>query len=99
MLSPHLTLRTLASCLTLLLLFHTAHAQNAAAPIGEPVLDPPTLHCLGVYWIARGDANKDAHVDVSYRAAGTAAWHNAMPLFRVDRGAHRDEKKQSKLDV
>lgn len=34
-----------------------ARAGDAAAPRGEPVLEPPTLHSLGVYWVIGGDDN------------------------------------------
>lgn len=76
-----------------------AAAENAATPVGEPVLEPATLHCLGAYWIIRGDDNKNAQVEVAYRPAGAAQWKTAMPLFRVQKGAHKDEKGQSHLTV
>jgi hypothetical protein len=59
--------------------------QAASAP-EEPVLDPPTLHCLGAYWIIRGDANRNAKVEVAVRKAG-GEWTKAMPFLRVERGA------------
>ena len=74
-------------------------AKNAAKPVGEPGLDAPTLHSLGVYWIVGGDDNKDAKVEVAYRAAGATAWQPGPPLFRVEKDAHKNEKGQSKLNV
>jgi hypothetical protein len=74
-------------------------AENASKPLGEPVLDPPTLHCLGVYWIIGGDDNKNARIDVEYRKQGDADWKKGQPLFRVEKGAHKIEKRGSKLDV
>src|SRR5437762_10182440 len=59
--------------------------QDASTP-GEPVLEPSTLHCLGVYWIVRGDANQNARVDVSYRT-GAGEWRKGASLWRVERGA------------
>jgi hypothetical protein len=76
-----------------------ARAENASKPLGEPVLEPPTLHCLGAYWIVSGDDNKNAKVEVEYRKAGAADWSKAMPLFRVEKGAHKTEKYGTKLDV
>ncbi|MFB3892690.1 MAG: right-handed parallel beta-helix repeat-containing protein [Phycisphaerae bacterium] len=54
---------------------------------GEPVLEAPTLHCLGVYWVIAGDPEKKARVEVSYRQAGAEKWKAGMPLFRVQHGA------------
>jgi len=74
-------------------------AENAASPLGEPVLDPPTLHSLGVYWIIQGDDNRNASVQIEYRKQGGKDWRNGFPLFRVEKGAHKTEKYGSKLDV
>jgi len=74
-------------------------AENAARPLGEPVLDPPTLHSLGVYWIVQGDDNRNASIQVEYRKSGEPDWRKGFPLFRVEKGAHKAEKYGSKLDV
>jgi hypothetical protein len=83
-----------------------ASLGNAAQPVGEPVLDPPTLRCLGVYWIVRGDENKNAKVELHYRRARTgsgatdgAAWRQGPPLFRVEKGAHHPEGRPSRLEA
>lgn len=65
-------------------------ADNAARPLGEPVLEMPTLYSLGVYWVVGGDDNKNATVELQYRVAGTKDWYLGMPLFRVDKGAWRN---------
>ncbi len=74
-------------------------ARNASRPVGEPVLEPATLHSLGAYWIVQGDANANARVTVEYRQAGSGEWRGGPPLFRVEKGAHRNDKGQSKLAV
>ncbi len=56
---------------------------NAARP-GDPVLERPTLLCLGVRWSVAGDANANASVAVAYRRVGEAQWREALPLFRVE---------------
>ncbi|MCY3021851.1 MAG: right-handed parallel beta-helix repeat-containing protein [Planctomycetota bacterium] len=89
---------TLCLCFALCA-FCAASAENASKPIGEPVLEPPTLHCLGVYWIIRGDENKNAQIDVEYRKQGDVEWKKGPPLFRVEKGAHKAEKHGTKLDV
>ena len=71
----------------------------AAKPLGEPVLEPSTLHSLGVYWIIQGDGNKKAAVALDYRQAGAAAWRRARPLFRVEKGANRLERGESRVKV
>src|SRR5262249_54244984 len=70
-----------------------------ATPLGEPVLEPPTLRSLGVYWIVRGDENRNARVEVAYRAASRGQWRQGPPLFRGERGAHQPGADPSQLDV
>lgn len=82
-----------------LLIVRAALAANAAQAVAEPVLESPTLHCLGAYWIIRGDDNQNARIDVEYRKQGEAEWKKGEPLFRVEKGAHKIEKRGSKLDV
>ena len=72
-----------------LLLFSVALQTDASAPEGEPVLDPPTLHCLGASWTVRGDDDRDARVEVAFRREGAWDWRPGPPLFRVERGAAR----------
>ena len=67
--------------------------------MGEPQLERPTLHSLGVYWIIRDDPGGTASVRLEYRKAGAPAWRAGAPLFRVERGAHLREKLGSRIDV
>jgi hypothetical protein len=80
-----------------------ARGENAAAPVADPVLDPPTLHSLGAYWMIKGDDNKNAVIQMAYRKAGTSAWTKSLPMLRVEKGAHNGirmkDKHQSKLVV
>ncbi len=62
--------------------------QDGSIP-AEPVLERPTLHCLGVAWVVRGDANRNARVAVEWRR--DAEWRKGPPLFRVERGASKTE--------
>src|SRR5581483_6102251 len=57
-------------------------ADNVVHP-GTPILDRPTLTALGVQLPITGDDNFNATVSVEYRVAGTTAWRQALPLFRV----------------
>jgi hypothetical protein len=75
-----------------------ANAARADDPTAtEPVLERPTLRCLGAYWIVPDGAA--ARVDVEYRRPGDAAWRKGPPLFRVERGRHKSEKYGSRLNV
>ena len=61
----------------------------AASPVdnpGEPVLEEPTLHCLGAYWIVAGDDQKQFRIDMAYRKSGDQPWRQSMPMFRVQKG-------------
>src|SRR4051812_37599664 len=86
-------------CLLLMTWRVAARADDAAAPVGDPALDPPTLRCLGVRWVVAGDDNANASVGVEYRKRGEADWKAGLPLFRVEKGKHLAEKYGSKLDV
>lgn len=79
----------LASCASF------AHAENTTQPIGEPVLEPPTLECLGVYWTVHGDDNRNARIDLDWRKAGDSTWHAGPPLLRVEKGAHHQAGKEA----
>lgn len=57
-------------------------AANGVTP-GMFVVEPPTLICLGFEWDITGDDNRNATVDVAYRATGQTAWNDAMPLLRM----------------
>ena len=83
--------------LGLLLLLTQACSAKMAVPVGEPVLDPPTLRCLGVYWILRDEEQAAAKVEVAYRKVGTTLWKPGPPLFRSERGPFKDEGGRPKL--
>ncbi|MGO9112061.1 MAG: hypothetical protein ACLP9L_22780 [Thermoguttaceae bacterium] len=85
--------------LLLVVLTGSARDGNVARSTAEPVLDPPTLHCLGVYWIVQGDDNKNGRVEVAYRPAAAQAWRRGMDLFRVEKGGNRLENGESMVRV
>ena len=63
--------------------------QAATPPVvnritaGEFIIDPPTLINLGFEWVIKGDDNRNAKVEVSYRKKGETVWKQAMPLMRM----------------
>ena len=57
-------------------------ADDVVRP-GAPELDRPTLTALGIKLPVSGDDNHNASVAVQYRRAGTEAWRQALPLYRV----------------
>ena len=76
-----------------------ALAANEVRPLGEPQLERPTLHSLGVYWIVQGDDNKNAAVKLEYRQVDSADWRLGAPLFRVERKAHNMQRFRTQLKV
>ncbi len=76
-----------------------SRAENAARPIGEPVLEPATLHCLAVHWFIHGDDNQNASVAISYRKTGGTKWIEGPPLLRVERNSTRNEHGQSSVEI
>ena len=67
---------------SLVLAATTASAQNSTEA-GKFVVEHPTLLNLGFEWAIRGDANRNATVDVEFRAVGETAWRKALPLVRI----------------
>ena len=80
-----------------LLLFATisGNAQNATQA-GKFTVEHPTLLNLGFEWVINGDANRNATVDVQYRAVGETAWKTAMPLVRI--GGESIYRRRENLD-
>ena len=69
-------------CILLIVSSNIALAQNAVKP-GAFIVEPPTLINLGFEWHITGDSNRNATVQVSYRATGTGKWNMALPLLRM----------------
>jgi hypothetical protein len=82
-------------CILLMLTGKMILAQNAIRS-GEFVVEPPTLINLGFEWHITGDGNRNAAVEVSYRATGTDKWKKALPLLRM--GGERVIRKTEYLD-
>ena len=75
----------IALIIAVVLSLKLCRAENAASPIGDPVLETPTLQCLGAYWLIHGDDNRDAHIEFYYRKEGDADWKRGPDLFRNER--------------
>jgi hypothetical protein len=97
---PFTKMKRLTLSLLVTVLWGTAPGPaQAARPIGEPQMERPTLHSLGVYWMIGDDPAKTAAVLLEYRSVGSSPWRQAMPLFRVERGAHLRQNLPSRIDV
>src|SRR5205823_5982951 len=77
------SMRRPAVIVALGLVFAARAGADDALHTGVVNLDRPTVVALGVQLLISGDDNHNAQVAVRYRAAGTAEWRSAMPLFRV----------------
>src|SRR4051794_794792 len=73
-----------------------AQGQNKVQP-GEFVIENPTLINLGFEWFIRGDDNRNAKVDVSYRKQGETTWKQGLPLLRLQ--GERIYQNQGVFDV
>lgn len=76
-------MRRLLGALLLLLLSPAAASAQPAITAQELVVEPATLHNLGFEWGMEGDDNRNAAVEVEYRAAGAQEWKEGMPLLRM----------------
>ena len=61
-----------------------AQVQQNGATAGTVKVERPTLRALGFEWQIRGDANRNASVQVTYRAKGERLWRDALPLMRLN---------------
>ena len=69
-----------------ILLTGAAFGQNSnSTTVGDFTVEPATLVSLGFEWRIADDANRNAHVDVSYRKRGEQKWHEGLPLMRLQR--------------
>src|ERR1700733_13036215 len=86
------------TCSTLLYLFLAAFGADAenSTLAGEFVAEHPTLMNLGFEWGIRGDANRNATVNVEFRAAGETDWRQALPLVRI--GGENVYRRRENLD-
>ncbi|MEO8308908.1 MAG: hypothetical protein ABI616_12800 [Pseudomonadota bacterium] len=62
-----------------------ARSPGDGVVAGELIVEPPTLIALGFEWMIEGDDNRNATVDLAYRARGATAWKKALPLLRLQR--------------
>lgn len=72
-----------------------AFGQNATRAL-DLVVEHPTLRNLGFEWPIEGDVNRNATVQVQYRAVGEAAWRTALPLVRI--GGERIFRQRENLE-
>jgi hypothetical protein len=77
--------RRLVCALAMSALAAPLQAGDATVP-GDATSPYPTIVNLAVEWRIEGDDNLNAAATVRYRAAGEAAWREAMPLRRVPAG-------------
>ena len=88
---------------SLLLVSLLAGVGVAAAPRQDPVepgefvIENPTLINLGFEWFIRGDDNRNAKVEVSYRKQGETTWKQGLPLLRLQ--GERIYQNQGVFDV
>jgi len=88
---------------SLLLVSLLAGVGVAAAPrqdaveSAEFVIENPTLINLGFEWFIRGDDNRNAKVEVSYRKQGETTWKQGLALLRLQ--GERVYQNQGVFDV
>ena len=54
-----------------------------ATTSGAFTIERPTLVSLGFEWRIKGDDNRNARVEVSYRRKGEVRWRQGLPLMRL----------------
>ena len=81
---PSVVVRLLAVTMALVPAAASAQDEDRAVIAGSFQVEQPTLHSLGFEWRVEGDVNRNATVDVQYRAVGDSEWRPGLPLFRMD---------------
>lgn len=74
----------------------TSAGSDNATHAEQFVVEHPTLQNLGFEWSIRGDANRNAAVDVTFRKAGDSQWREALPLLRI--GGENIYRRREHLD-
>jgi hypothetical protein len=59
------------------------HAEDTTT-LGELIVEPPTLICLGFVLPFEGDDNINATAELVYRKKGETTWRKALPPMRTD---------------
>jgi hypothetical protein len=75
------TLLTVAA-MVMLAAMPVARAADATVA-GDPIIEPPTLICLGFEWPIQGDDNRNASATIEYRRKGESAWKRGLDLLRL----------------
>ncbi|MBW3540174.1 MAG: hypothetical protein KY476_07885 [Planctomycetes bacterium] len=60
-----------------------AAADDNGVPVGELVVERPTLTSLGFRWYLADDLSRNASVAVAYRCRGESAWKTGLPFLQV----------------
>ena len=68
--------------------------KHRACQLGKLRTDT-TPRGISLEWSVKGDSDTDATCQVQYRKQGEAAWHEAMPLFRVYYRWHYNNREAS----
>lgn len=55
----------------------------ACTVAGDVIVEPSTIHAIGLEWYVAGDSNRNASVAVHYRTKGTDTWREALPMLRI----------------
>ncbi|NND07644.1 MAG: hypothetical protein HKN87_14810 [Saprospiraceae bacterium] len=79
-----------------ILSFGAGLAQKNDTNAGTFTVEHPTLLNLGFEWSISGDENRNATVEVQFRAVGESTWRGAMPLVRI--GGERIFRTREHLD-
>jgi hypothetical protein len=67
--------------------------------VGDPVMERPTMLCLGMHWIIDGDDNANATISVEYKHPKEKGWQKGANLFRVEKGKHHPKEQKSLLKM
>lgn len=70
--------------------------NQTSTTAGKLFVEHPTLHNLGFEWPIEGDSNRNATVDVEYRAVDEKRWKQALPLVRI--GGENIYRRRENLD-
>ena len=63
--------------------FALGQTVGIVAQPGAVIIEPPTTGALGVEWHIEGDSNRNASAALAWRRSGETAWHDGLPLLRL----------------
>jgi hypothetical protein len=80
---PNIRIFAVIGLVLLSIAYALGQTSGIVAQPGAVTMEPPTTGALGVEWRIEGDSNRNASAALAWRRSGETAWHDGLPLLRL----------------